>query len=170
MYIIENDRIGLMQYTHEDDYDMYLCWQDMATQKGYNYIFDVPFSEFQKTDIEQFRFWVVVVNKATNSRVGVLRLGLDEECPDLAIWIYPRYRNNGYGKESFHLALKYIFAAFDYREISAGCYADNTYSLKMLSSLGFVRYPEGDQKEKHCFSGRETIQFSFKIRQDILKQ
>ena len=40
MFIIENDLIGLAQYTHADDVDMFACWQDIDTQKGYNGIFD----------------------------------------------------------------------------------------------------------------------------------
>lgn len=168
MYIVENDRIGLMQYTHSDDYNMYSCWQDIDTQKGYNYIWDMPFGEFQMMDITPFRFWVTVADKRSDARVGVLRLGLDDECPDLAIWIYPQYRNKGYGKEAFRLALKYIFGTFDYREISAGCYFDNDYSLKMLAEIGFVRYPEGDVYEINCFSGKGTVQLSFKITQKIM--
>ena len=48
MYIIETETIGLRKYTHGDDYDWYLCWQDIDTQKGYNGIFDETFDEFCK--------------------------------------------------------------------------------------------------------------------------
>ena len=33
-YIAENKRIAFVQYTHEDDGDMFACWQDRDTQKG----------------------------------------------------------------------------------------------------------------------------------------
>ena len=39
-----------------DDYDMYLCWKDVDTQKGYNGIFDQTLDEFRKTDISRFKF------------------------------------------------------------------------------------------------------------------
>lgn len=163
MFITENQMIGLMPYTHNDDYDMYMCWQDIDTQKGYNGIFTQSFDEFQKTDIHKFKFWVTVVDKNTEERVGVLRLGLDEMCPDLAIWIYPSQRNKGYGTEAFRLALNYIFDKFQYKEISAGCYCDNEYSLKMLRKIGFARYPEGDGHEINCFTGKETTQLEFRL-------
>nr|WP_296457338.1 hypothetical protein [uncultured Acetatifactor sp.] len=93
MFLIENQTIGLEPYTHQDDYDMYLCWKDVDTQKGYNGIFDQTLDEFRKTDISRFKFWVTAIDKNTGERVGTLRLGLDETCPDLAIWIYPNHRN-----------------------------------------------------------------------------
>lgn len=170
MYIIEGDNIALTPYTHEDDSDMYLCWKDSQTQKGYNFIFNQPFEEFKKTDINRFKFWVTVIDKNLNKRVGVLRLGLDEESPDLAIWIYTQHRNKGYGTKSFRLALEYIFNNYSYQEISAGCYYDNIYSLKMLEKVGFERFPEGDEKEENCFTGKETIQLSFKISKGTLKK
>ena len=48
MYIIETENIGLRKYTHDDDYEWYLCWQDIDTQKGYNGIFDETFDETRR--------------------------------------------------------------------------------------------------------------------------
>ena len=165
MFLIENDAIGLRQYTHDDDYNMYLCWKDIDTQKGYNGIFDRSFEEFKEFDINRFKFWVTVTDKETNESVGVLRLGLGE-LPDLAIWIYPQYRNQGYGTQSFILALTYLFTHFEYPEISAGCYETNTASLKMLKKIGFERFPSEDQEEIDCFTGKITIQLEFRISKD----
>lgn len=169
MFITENDLIGLAQYTHADDIDMFACWQDIGTQKGYNGIFSQTFDEFKAFTIEQFKFWVTITDKKINQKVGVLRLGLDEVCPDLAIWIYPRYRNRGYGTQAFTLALSYIFSHYPYREISAGCYEDNINSLKMLRKIGFVRYPKGDCVEKNCFTGEKTVQLEFRITYELVK-
>ena len=164
MYIIENEKIGLKQYTYDDEYDMYMCWQDIDTQKGYNFILTESFDEFKDDDITKFKFWVVIVNKKTNEKVGVIRLGLDEKCPDLAIWMYPQYRNQGYGTNAFKLALSYIFNNYDYKEISAGCYEDNIYSIKMLENIGFIRHPEGDEKETNIFTNKETTQLEYRIK------
>ena len=49
-------------------------------------------------------------------------------------------------------------------EISAGCYQDNEYSLRMLKSLGFTRYPDGDEDEVDCFTGKMTVQLEFRLR------
>lgn len=170
MYIIENETLGLRPYTHFDDKDMYACWQDIDTQKGYNGVFNQSFDEFVKFDISRFKFWVTVIHKRTGESIGTLRLGLDETCPDLAIWIYPKFRGHGYGTASFGLALHYLFEHFDYQELSAGCYWDNANSLQMLSRLGFVRYPEGDETEINCFTGAETKQYEFRISRDVFMQ
>ena len=85
MFVIENETLGLRQYIHADDYDWYMCWQDIDTQKGYNGMFNESFDEFCTFDINRFKFWVTVVNKSTNENVGTLRLGLDEKYPDLSI-------------------------------------------------------------------------------------
>lgn len=199
MFMVENDLIGLAQYTHADDIDMFACWQDIETQKGYNGIFNQTFDEFRAYTIELFKFWVTVIDKKNNQKVGVLRLGLDEVCPDLAIWIYPRYiltitkvykvtrltsgkhlestvdfnareyRNRGYGTQAFSLALKYIFHHYPYHEISAGCYEDNVNSLKMLKKIGFIHYPNGDCIEKNCFTGEKTIQLEFRITCELMR-
>ena len=168
MFLIENDLIGLAQYTHDDDMDMFACWQDIDTQKGYNGIFNQTFDEFKNFEIKRFKFWVTVTDKRINKKVGVLRLGLDEVCPDLAIWIYPQYRNKGYGTQSFSLALNYIFDHYPYPKIAAGCFEDNFRSKKMLEKIGFVRNPTGDEVETNCFTGEKTTQLSFRITKEIV--
>ena len=162
--------VGLTEYTSNDFADMYLCWTDIDTQKGYNGKFNQTFEEFERFQLEQFKlqfkFWVTIIDKRTSQKVGVLRLGLDEICPDLAIWIYPQHRNKGYGTQSFKLSLEYIFENYPYLEISAGCYEDNTYSLKMLRRIGFYRYPGGDIVEENCFTGNNIKQLEFRIKRE----
>ena len=68
--------------THADDRDMYECWQDEVTQRGYNGAYYDTFEQYAATDIARFRFWVTAVDKASGERVGSLRLGLDDEWPD----------------------------------------------------------------------------------------
>ena len=124
--ITENSMVGLTEYTSNDFADMYLCWTDIDTQKGYNGTFNQTFEEFERFQLKQFelqfKFWVTIIDKQTSQKVGVQRLGLDEICPDLAIWIYPQHRNKGYGTQSFKIALEYIFENYPNMEISAGCY------------------------------------------------
>lgn len=168
LFWIENAAIGLRQYTHDDDHDMYLCWLDAGTQKGYNTTFDLSFDQFKKQDISRFRFWVTIISKLTNESIGTLRLGPDEHCPDLAVWIYPQFRNQGFGTQAFQLALQYLFEKYHYPEISAGCYCDNTASLKMLKKIGFIRYPDCDRKEPDCFTGEETTQLEFRVTKSLL--
>lgn len=163
MKLMDDGLLCLIPYTHEDDLDMYACWQDLDTQKGYNGIFTESFEQFQKFDIARFLFWVTVINTKTGEKIGTLRLGLDGTCPDLAIWIYPQYRNQGYGTRSFRLALKYLFDHFPYQEISAGCYMRNDASRKMLEKIGFDRRPDLDVIEEDCFTGGSITQMEYRI-------
>ena len=163
MFLIESSLIGLTPYAHNDDEDMFSCWRDMSTQRGYNCTYEQALEGFRRLEIEQFPFWVTVVGKELDKPVGSLRLGLDEVCPDLAIWIYPQYRHKGYGTNSFPLALKYIFDSYPYPEIAEGCFEDNLYSMRMLKKLGFIRYPDGDVVERDCFTGQDRTMQEFRI-------
>lgn len=162
-FIIEDDRIGLVQYTHADDRDMYECWQDEVTQRGYNGAYYDTFEQYAATDIARFRFWVTAVDKANGERVGSLRLGLDDEWPDLAIWIYPGYRHMGYGRAAYALALEYLFERAGLKQVSAGCYEDNEFSRRILQALGFERYPAGDEVEPNYLTGAPTVQQEYRL-------
>lgn len=168
MYLIEDDSMGLVPYTHADDRDMYECWQDEATQRGYNGAYYDTFEQYAATDIARFRFWVTAVDKSSGARVGTLRLGLAEDCPDLAIWIYPRWRHMGYGRAAFALALKYLFECAGLECVSAGCYQDNEYSRRILLALGFERFPDGDEVEPHYLTGAPTVQQEYRLRRERL--
>jgi hypothetical protein len=56
LYLIENCFIGLIPYTHDDDYGMYHCWCDLDTQKAYNGIFCETHEEFIHFEITRFQF------------------------------------------------------------------------------------------------------------------
>lgn len=167
--ITENERIALLPYTHADDKDMAACWKDIGTQRGFNNILSESCREFFMFEISQFPFWVTILDKKTNCTVGSIRLGLDEECPDLAIWIYPQYRSMGYGTESFRMSLQYLFEHNRYTELSAGCYMDNEKSLRMLKKIGFTHCPQNDIEEPNCFTGESTKQFGFRITPEQIR-
>lgn len=166
MFVIEDKKIGLMQYTHDDDRDMYDCWMDVDTQKGFNILFNESFEEFCSFKIDEYRFWVTVYDKSKNRRVGTIRLGLDEIYPDLAIWIYPDHRHLGYGTSAYKLALRYLFERYGFSKLSAGSYSNNLSSIKMLKNLGFVRCHERDSMETSVFTGETITQLEFLITQE----
>lgn len=169
MFLIEDSHIGLIPYTHNDDADMFFCWHDIDTQKGYNCTYEQALEGFRRFEIDCFPFWTTAVDKKLNRRVGSLRLGLNEPCPDLAIWIYPQYRHRGYGTNSFALALKYIFSNYKYSEIAAGCFEDNLYSMRIIKKLGFIYYPDGDVVETDCFTGRDRTMQEFRITKSMIE-
>jgi len=45
--------------------------------------------------------------------------------------------------------------------IFAGCYPNNTASLKMLKKCGFRPHPDGNQNEKHYLTGDDITQLDF---------
>lgn len=166
MIYIENDKISLVRYGHKDDKDMYDCWNDIETQKGFNSIFDESFEEFCDFDINEYHFWATIISKEKECPIGTVRLCSDVTNPDLAIWIYRPYRCKGYGTEAFCLAMEFCFTNYYLNEIVAGCYKDNIKSFKMLNKLGFIRNEEDDSMEKNIFMGENTIQLAFRITYD----
>ena len=170
MYLIKNDTIALVPYTPDDAADFYRCWKDIDTQKGYNYKFDDSLSEFSKIAIDRFKFWVTMRDIKTNEKVGVLRLSPDEIDPDLAVWIFPEYRNMGYGKNGMLLALNYIFENFSFEAITAGCFERNKYSKKILEQIGYRHEANSDTIERDCFTGEKIKMLMYRItKEDFLK-
>ena len=170
MYLIKNDTIALAPYKPDDVADFYRCWKDIDTQKGYNYKFDDSLSDFVKIEIERFKFWVTVRDIKTNEKVGVLRLSPDEIDPDLAVWVFPEYRNMGYGKNGMLLALEYIFENYSFEAITAGCFERNKYSKKILERIGFKHSPAADTIERDCFTGKKIKMLMYRItKEDFLK-
>lgn len=163
---IEDEELALIQYTHEDDMDMYTCWLDKATQKGFNYIIDETFEEFFKTDISEFHFFSSIYDKLTKQIVGVVRLAPKKYEPDLAIWMFKPYRNKGYGKKSFLLGLKYCFNILKLEKVFVGCYENNVASLKLINGLGFSRNEKDDVKEVDVFTKQDIIQLGFSLTFD----
>ena len=162
--LIGNAEISLVNYSKHDDADMYNCWLDIDTQKGYNYVFLDSFDEFVNYDRGLFKFWATIIDVKTDKRVGVLRLGPQETAPDLAIWIYPQYRRQGFAYKAYKLALEYIFMTFSYDEISSGVYIDNVASIKLMEKIGFKRVPNLDSVENKIFTNEETIQRVYRIK------
>jgi len=168
---IEDDVLSLVQYTHEDDMDLYNCWLDIGTQKGYNVKFNNESFDPSKTqDISQFPFWATIYDRFNEKFVGVVRLSPPpyDDC-DLAIWIYKPYRNMRYGSRAFRLGVMYCFHELQLEKIGAGCYEGNEASHKMLERIGFVREKENDSYETDVFTGKPIIQQAFIITKDNLK-
>lgn len=164
--LIEDNKLRLRAYTEADAPDFLACWQDAATQRGYNFI---PPENTQSSlfgEITAFPFWAVAVEKSTGNKLGVLRLSLEKGQPDLAIWVYPAHRGKGWGSCMYRLALEYLFAN-GYDAIYAGCFPFNTPSLRILAKNGFARWPEGDVKEINVFDGSEIVMLCFKCRRNM---
>lgn len=163
---IEDQRLALLKYTHEDDRDMYKCWKNKDTQRGHNYIITESFEEFTKNDLSVYRFFAVIYDKRIKRKVGCLRLSRFLSNPDLSIWIYKKHRKKGYGKHAYYLGLKYCFETLHLPQVSAGCYESNYYSHKILTSLGMIRDRKNDMYERNVFTGERMLQLSYKLDYD----
>lgn len=164
MIYIENEHLLLVRYTREDHEDMYRCWQDKQTQRGYNSLFSESYEAFSNQKIERFPFWAVAQDKHTSEKVGVVRLTPPPyEDPDLALWIYPNHRKKGYGAAVFSLGVRYCFEALNLPVINAGAYEDNNASRRILEKLGFIRDPERDIEEVSAFTGESILQWNYQI-------
>lgn len=169
MTYIENEKIRLIRYRHDDDKDMYDCWNDIETQKGFNSIIDESFEEFCNFNIDEYRFWATIISKEERCPIGTVRLSSDVMNPDLAIWIYKPYRCKGFGTKSFYLAMEFCFTNYHLNDIVAGCYEDNIKSISMLKKLGFIKSDEDDSIEKNIFTGKDYIHLAFRITQSDFK-
>lgn len=158
---ISDERFDLAEYICETDAEAnYACWQDIDTQRGYNYKTDFTLEEF-KSSPNRARFRAVAVRKSDGAVVGTVSLSPEGSLPDLAIMLYKPYRGFGYSTPVFALALQYCFEHFGFEYIYAGCYEGNVKSRKMLANCGFVPHPEGNCNETHFEDGTPIIQYDF---------
>ena len=160
MYLIKDECIGLIPFEQPDMRDWLVCWQDKATQRGFNFIPPDHEAWSSSQVIEHFPFWVAAVDLSNGAKVGTLRLSPDES-PDLAIWIYPKYRGQGWGSRAYKMACDYLFDK-GYQTIYAGCFPYNTPSMNVLQKTGFVRWQEGDTVETSVFDGSKLTMLGFK--------
>ena len=158
--LMKEDSLALVQFKQDDMADWAACWQDEVTQRGYNFIPPEDVDWLREQHIERFPFWVTAVNLETGEKLGSLRLSPDD-IPDLAIWIYPAYRNKGWGGRAYRLALRYLYEQ-GYKAVYAGCLQHNVYSRRILEKCGFTRWAAGDEAETSVFNGREIIMEGFR--------
>ena len=155
-------RLSLAEYLDDvDDPAGYEDWLDPDTQSGYNYHFTDTYDEYHGAESSSHRFEAVIIRNADEKVIGSVSLSPEGTLPDLAIRIYLPYRAAGYGTEAFRLALEYCFAVLGFELIYAGCYEHNTASSRMLKSLGFIPYPEGNCPETHYLTGEPIVQLDF---------
>lgn len=157
----KNDILSLAEYCPDIDNNAYYeCWQDPATQNGYNYQMHDSLEEFCMKPIRS-RLLAVIIRNQDNEPIGIVSLSPEGSPPDLSIMLYKPFRGKGYGTNAFSLAAKYCFELYDFECIYAGCYETNIASLKMLKTCGFVPHPDGDSHENHYLTGNPITQYDY---------
>jgi len=159
---VSDEVVVLCEYVEAiDDPDLYACWLDEDTQRGYNRAAACTFEEWSQGGGFLHRFIAAIVRRRDGARVGAIFLSPEGAAPDLAIMIYAPYRGMGYGTRAFSLGARYCFDSLSLDFVYAGCYPDNRASRKMLEKSGFQPHPEGDVREKHYLTGEDVIQLDF---------
>ena len=160
---VSDDILSLSEYVDSiDDIDMYHCWQDNETQKGYNHKTTETFEEFCNGSIESL-FIAIIIRKTDAARIGAIFVSPENTLPDLAIMIYPQFRRHGYATRAFSLGVVYCLDTLKIEHLYAGCYPYNAASLKMLVRCGFKPHPQGNQNEQHFLTGENIVQLDFVI-------
>ena len=160
IYISENG-LMLAEYLPSDCQADWLDWQDDETREGYNFIMDMPLSQYQNRTIRNRLYAVILRADSPDTPVGIVMISPPHGDPDLAIRVFAPYRGNGLGTAAFHLAAEYALAHMNIETLHAGCYEGNMRSQRMLLRCGFVRNPAGDQQEAHYVTGNPIMQYDY---------
>jgi len=171
---VKNKIMSLTEYLPEDYRDLYNGWLDEEVQRGYNFKLNKTFEEYVAQNIERENFHftsncAIILNE-NNKLIGSVGVSMfPDESDDMSIRIFKPYRNQGLGTMAFKLGAKYCFDILDLDKIYAGCYPDNTRSMKMLEKCGFIPHPEGNVQEKHYITGEPIIQLDFVLNKNDFK-
>ena len=164
---IANQDLSLAEYCPDvDNKSYYECWQDPATQDGYNYKMCDSLEEFCKRPTRS-RLLAVIIRNKDSKPLGIVSLSPEGSPPDLAIMLYKPYRGQGYGTNAFALAAKYCLEAYSLDCLYAGCYETNEISRKMLKACGFVPNLDGDSHEVHYLTGAPITQHDYVLYKHI---
>ncbi|SDM43065.1 Protein N-acetyltransferase, RimJ/RimL family [Halogranum gelatinilyticum] len=100
-------------------------------------------------------------------RAGVIEFDpIDRETGtvDVAYWLRPAFRRNGYAREALELMVDYAFAQLRIHRVSAAVYDFNEASMRLLESIGFTA--EGVQRENAYVDGRYCDTHYFGLLED----
>lgn len=99
---------------------------------------------------------------SSDTRAGVVELDpIDRETgtADVAYWLRPEFRRNGYAREALELVVDYAFSQLRLHRVNAAVYDFNERSMELLEAVGFTA--EGVQRENAFVDGayRDTHYF-----------
>ncbi|MDD4832517.1 MAG: hypothetical protein PHI78_02460, partial [Clostridia bacterium] len=80
-----NEILSIAQYLPSDCKTDYECWQEIETQKGYNYIIKDNFDEFSGRKHNHRLYAAVTLNDNAQTLIGFIMLSPPSGLPDLAI-------------------------------------------------------------------------------------
>ncbi len=146
-----------------DDEDYYNCWSDIEVERAYNSKMIMTLEEFKNRKWKQ-RFTSTIIKCDDNTSIGTIMVSPIECEPDLAIMLYPNYRDKGYGTKAFKLGIKYCFEVLKVDHIFAGCFEHNERSKKMLINCGFIQREDLTETEISFETGKLVRQFDYELK------
>lgn len=125
--------------------------------------------EETSTSPDVLQLLVVVDTEAghDDTRAGVVEFDpIDRETGtvDVAYWLRPGFRGNGYGREALELMVDYAFSQLRLHRVNAAVYDFNEASMRLLDSVGFTA--EGVQRENAYVDGAYRDTHYFGILED----
>ncbi|UTC67033.1 MULTISPECIES: GNAT family N-acetyltransferase [unclassified Treponema] len=153
--------IELVEFNTEGWEPCYINWQDIETQKGFNFIpawnsIDEYIEIFK---VKDYLLNCLILDNDSKKYAGHITIS-NKDKPDIAIWIFKEFRNRGYAKKALKKAIN-LFRKTNKSSLYAGIYNDNFASKKVFKSLGFTEI-ENDEEETNVFTGESTYQIIFK--------
>lgn len=167
-HFIEGDKIFLREVRREDVNENYYKWMNDHEITRYTESRFYPYSSEQllnyvvSLDGKKDSIFLAIIEKITGQHIGNIKLGgIDwiHRRADIGVIIGEKSCwGQGYASEAIALISEYGLRKLNLHKVWAGCYANNTGSIKAFKKAGFIE--EGMQK-KHYYCDGEYIDIVF---------
>lgn len=167
-HFIEGGQIYLREVRRDDVNENYYKWMNdneitrYTESRFYPYSMEQLQSFVTSLDGKRNDVFLAIIEKSTDKHVGNIKLGgIDWIHRAANIGIIIGEKNcwgKGYASEAIALVTDYAFQKLNLHKVWAGCYANNSGSIKAFKKAGF--FEEGIQK-KHCYYDGDYIDIVF---------
>jgi RimJ/RimL family protein N-acetyltransferase len=177
---LETDRL-LLRYFCDSDLDEFLAYRSdpqVACYQGWN----VPYEwEVGRAFVDEMKntqpgtpgkwFQAAIELKSSKRLIGDCAFHVmanDTRQDYIGITLARQFWRNGYGEESIHRLLEYLFSELNLHRVVAECDVENTASYMLLKRLGFRR--EAHLIENIWFKGAWGSEFHYAMLEREWKQ
>jgi len=160
-HFIEGEQIFLREVRREDVNENYYKWMNDHEITRYTESRFYPYSKEQllayvsSLDGQRGSAFLAIVEKSSGQHIGNIKLGnIDwiHRRADIGVIIGEKTCwGKGYASEAIRLVSVYAFGKLNLHKVWAGCYANNTGSIKAFKKAGFLE--EGLQKQHYFYAG-----------------
>lgn len=147
---IETDRLILRKFEITDYEDMYNNWANdinVAKSSGFPVHTNInDTKDLVKYWVEEYKldyiFNWIIIEKSSNKAIGsitVVNKDLKNKICELGYNVGQKWWNMGYATEALNKVVEYLFNINIFNTITAGCYAYNIGSMRVLEKNGFKK-------------------------------